>query len=243
MEILAMQEGLAVKNEYYREAEGKIEFWKGELEAKQGERDEHKKLVDEIENDKRIAEEREQKVRDERKAEWEAMTVSEGEEKPELETYNDPDAQSARENFDIQKPILDKLDREIEALRKDIERDYGPDKVWGGVYGECFEKQIKEYTYKFCPLDKIEQSGTSLGNFQGYEENYTVMLFDNGASCWQGPNRNTRVTLTCGSSNEIISVDEPSRCVYHMKATSPAVCNAEHIKALELSIDGGHDEL
>lgn len=39
------------------------------------------------------------------------------------------------------------------------------------------------------------------------------MFYDHGQNCWNGPNRNTRVKVTCGTENKLISVSEPNRYV------------------------------
>ena len=47
---------------------------------------------------------------------------------------------------------------------------------------------------------------------------------DPSARCWNGPMRSVTVDLTCGTTNTILSISEPEKCEYHMKATSPALC-------------------
>lgn len=81
--------------------------------------------------------------------------------------------------------------------------------------------------------------------------NFRVAVFDHGEPCWQGPTRSTKVrwrkergkekkkkrstssahSLTlhklryvCGPENQILSVEEPSRCVYEVKFATPAAC-------------------
>ena len=45
-----------------------------------------------------------------------------------------------------------------------------------------------------------------------YDSNWSEMQFQNGESCWNGPPRSITVHLECGLTNEVLSVDEPSRC-------------------------------
>lgn len=57
--------------------------------------------------------------------------------------------------------------------------------------------QVDKYTYEVCPFSKAAQkeghSSTSLGSWQGLAEDDRKMLFQNGASCWQGPSRSMTV--------------------------------------------------
>jgi hypothetical protein len=48
------------------------------------------------------------------------------------------------------------------------------------------------------------------------EDNYRSMRFENGQSCWNGPQRSLTLTLQCGGGEtQVLSVDEPGKCVYH----------------------------
>ena len=81
-----------------------------------------------------------------------------------------------------------------------------------------------------CPFDKVVQrpkdggSDTGLGKWGTWENNYGAMLFNDGARCWNGPARSTKVLLQCGAENELGSATEPSRCEYQMIFHTPAVC-------------------
>jgi protein kinase C substrate 80K-H len=70
--------------------------------------------------------------------------------------------------------------------------------------------------------------------FSGWEgEDYRVMKYTNGQQCWGGPDRSTTVKLTCGASNEIKSIEEPSKCEYLMVLVTPYACSAAEAKDLE----------
>jgi protein kinase C substrate 80K-H len=58
----------------------------------------------------------------------------------------------------------------------------------------------------------------------------TIMVFEHGQACWNGPERSLKVLLECGESNEIYSVAEPSKCEYVMKMKTPAQCPAPRMK-------------
>uniref|UniRef100_A0A7N6F5V9 Glucosidase 2 subunit beta n=1 Tax=Anabas testudineus TaxID=64144 RepID=A0A7N6F5V9_ANATE len=90
------------------------------------------------------------------------------------------------------------------------------------------------YIYRLCPFSKVSQkpkyggSETNLGSWgkwAGPEGNiYSMMKYEHGTGCWQGPNRSTTVKLTCGKETVVTSTSEPSRCEYLMEFTSPAAC-------------------
>lgn len=76
------------------------------------------------------------------------------------------------------------------------------------------------------------------------------MSFTNGQSCWNGPMRSLRVSLSCAAEHRILSVDEPEVCKYTMRFETPAACTAEHAteaqrELAELMPDQAqtHDEL
>ena len=58
------------------------------------------------------------------------------------------------------------------------------------------------------------------------------MVYEGGANCWNGPDRSVKVTLICGETNDVIAVEEPSRCTYTMVFATPAVCEEKHATAL-----------
>eukprot|EP00388_Colpodella_angusta_P035378 GDKK01035829.1.p1 GENE.GDKK01035829.1~~GDKK01035829.1.p1 ORF type:complete len:120 (-),score=12.01 GDKK01035829.1:88-447(-) len=100
--------------------------------------------------------------------------------------------------------------------------------------GYCYERQLHNYKYKFCPFQKAEQDHISLGTWTGFGEqtysswgakhDFSVMKFEGGATCWGGPARSLTVRVICGPENEILSIEEPSMCTYVVKFQSPAIC-------------------
>uniref|UniRef100_A0AAQ5XS96 Glucosidase 2 subunit beta n=1 Tax=Amphiprion ocellaris TaxID=80972 RepID=A0AAQ5XS96_AMPOC len=120
------------------------------------------------------------------------------------------------------------------VLKFEISFDFGPSAEFGYLYSQCYELTTSEYIYRLCPFNRVSQkpkyggSETNLGTWgkwAGPEDNiYSVMKYEHGTGCWQGPNRSTTVKLTCGKETVVTSTSEPSRCEYLMEFITPAVC-------------------
>uniref|UniRef100_A0A7N6AAH0 Glucosidase 2 subunit beta n=1 Tax=Anabas testudineus TaxID=64144 RepID=A0A7N6AAH0_ANATE len=122
----------------------------------------------------------------------------------------------------------------FQNIEKEISFDFGPSAEFAYLYSQCYELTTSEYIYRLCPFSKVSQkpkyggSETNLGSWgkwAGPEGNiYSMMKYEHGTGCWQGPNRSTTVKLTCGKETVVTSTSEPSRCEYLMEFTSPAAC-------------------
>ncbi|KAL7053763.1 hypothetical protein AAHC03_026711 [Spirometra sp. Aus1] len=128
--------------------------------------------------------------------------------------------------------------------------DYGPEQGFLMLTEPdvgCLELEDKEYVYSLCPFKDAHQrsrsagSSSLLGNWKGWVDHpegseewdmeakmklpYKEMLYDNGHSCWNGPNRSVKVRVECGPENKLLSADEPSRCSYRFRLQTPAACH------------------
>lgn len=138
---------------------------------------------------------------------------------------------------------VDAATRQLGELRDDLARGaehYGEGEMYRAVKGECFESRIGEYDYEVCLHQSLAQKSansgsTSVGVFSRIDSNGDL-LFENGARCWNGPERSGRVTLECGDRNELVSVREAQKCEYVLHVKSPAACGPPQRAA-------GHDEL
>jgi len=102
---------------------------------------------------------------------------------------------------------------------------------------------MKGYKYTLRPFQDVKQDHIILGrNFGGWENNYTAMKYVQGEKCWDGPVRSITVNLICGLRDEIIKVEEPSRCEYAMMFTSPTACDLNHANVLRLNLEQSLDE-
>ncbi|KAK6513813.1 hypothetical protein TWF506_008246 [Arthrobotrys conoides] len=126
---------------------------------------------------------------------------------------------------------------ELTNLENDLTKDYGPQSVFRSLKDVCTEATSGEYTYSFCHLGRATQknrdgSSTYLGDWTGFDRRYddeieqevTVIKYERGLKCWNGPERSAYVYLRCSAEETILSVAETEKCVYKYVATSPAVC-------------------
>lgn len=158
-------------------------------------------------------------------------------------------AQKARDEFDEAERALREVDDQIRNIEKEISFDFGPNAEFGYMYSQCYELTTSEYIYKLCPFNRVSQkpkfggSETNLGTWGKWagpdDDVHSVMKYEHGTGCWQGPNRSTTVKLTCGKETVVTSTSEPSRCEYLMEFTTPAICKEP--KHLDLTDE--HDEL
>ena len=124
------------------------------------------------------------------------------------------------------------LEREIGDLNKFLGMDFGHEYEFTHLYDNCYEYTDLEYTYKMCAFGKVSQkpkSGgreNSLGQWGSWsgDKRYSVMKYENGEKCWNGPNRSATITLKCGLEDRLLSASEPNRCEYAMEFSTPAVC-------------------
>ncbi|CAH2272973.1 glucosidase 2 subunit beta isoform X1 [Pelobates cultripes] len=156
-------------------------------------------------------------------------------------------ADKARSQFEEAEKSFKDIEDTIRSLEKEISLDFGPDGEFSYLYGPCYELTTSEYIYRLCPFNRVTQkpknggSETNLGiwgSWAGPEGNkFTAMKYEQGTSCWQGPNRSTLVKLSCGKETIVTSTSEPSRCEYLMEFYTPAACHPPQPPT------GDHDEL
>lgn len=138
-----------------------------------------------------------------------------------------------------------RIKNKLRDQRADLEKDYGHAGIFRALKGQCISIDAGEYTYEHCFLQDTKQnqrkggSSMSMGKFVRIAsttveevneagEIVTVekvaLEYARGQSCWNGPNRSTKVVLECGEENKILKTAEDEKCVYSMLVTTPAVC-------------------
>nr|XP_033780127.1 glucosidase 2 subunit beta isoform X2 [Geotrypetes seraphini] len=143
-------------------------------------------------------------------------------------------AQKAREQYEEASKSLRDMEDSVRALEKEITFDFGPQGEFTYLYNQCYELTTNEYVYRLCLFDRVTQksksggSETNLGTWGSWagpsNDQFSIMKYEHGTSCWQGPNRSTNVKLSCGKETVVISTAEPSRCEYLMELNTPAAC-------------------
>ena len=153
----------------------------------------------------------------------------------------------AKDRLNAAQNDLNALRSERTNKEEDLKKNYGPDDVFRSLKGTCTSLDSGENTYELCWMDKVTQkpkkggAQNNMGNFDRFETIFVdeevsadgkglgsgervVMKYENGAHCWQGPNRSTSVVLACAEHEEVWKVMEDEKCVYSMHVGTPSVC-------------------
>ncbi|XP_008854394.1 N-acetylglucosamine-1-phosphotransferase subunit gamma isoform X1 [Nannospalax galili] len=105
-----------------------------------------------------------------------------------------------------------------------------------GLADKCFSLVESTYKYEFCPFHNVTQHEQTfrwnaysgiLGIWHEWEitnNTFSGMWMTDGDSC-RSRNRQSKVDLTCGKSNRLAHVSEPSTCVYALTFETPLVCH------------------
>lgn len=117
--------------------------------------------------------------------------------------------------------------------------DFGEKNIYASLFNECYSTKIQKYTYEFCPFGKASQkegsSSTDLGSFKSFDfdnKGELIMTFEDGQKCWNGPKRSANIVFKCNTENEIVSVQEPSTCVYRYTFHTPLACQQSELDRL-----------
>ncbi|XP_059935397.1 N-acetylglucosamine-1-phosphotransferase subunit gamma isoform X2 [Mesoplodon densirostris] len=116
-----------------------------------------------------------------------------------------------------------------------------PSPVSGPVHlsrlsGKCFSLVESTYKYELCPFHNVTQHEQTfrwnaysgiLGIWHEWEianNTFRGMWMRDGDSC-HSRSRQSKVELTCGKTNRLAHVSEPSTCVYALTFETPLVCH------------------
>jgi len=155
------------------------------------------------------------------------------------------DSSRAQQSYQKAENELERMISDKETKENDIKEifnvhGFGAKGEWKKLDGTCLEKDTGDYTYEVCLFDEVKQKpnngGTtfSLGKFKSWNsspdvkpgdlEYYQKQVYQHGTRCWNGPERNVVLLLTCGTENVILTVQELEKCEYEITGTSPALC-------------------
>lgn len=157
----------------------------------------------------------------------------------------------AREALSAKRSEESRLNTEIKSVQEEEGTDYGTDGAFYKLKGNCYDLRVNQYTYNVCPFGRAQQDSTHLGTFSGWKKaadgsnDYNSMLFTGGTRCWNGPDRSLALLFECGSSDALLSFDEPEKCTYAARFSTPAICDDRAARELKLELEpaAAHDEL
>ncbi|TFK74377.1 hypothetical protein BDN72DRAFT_812753 [Pluteus cervinus] len=148
----------------------------------------------------------------------------------------------ARQEFHDAENSLKRAQEDKKSAEKDLKelfdpRHFGSRGQWKKLDGLCLQKEHGDYTYELCFFQEAKQipkSGStfSLGKFASWKPSseadqpdfYETQIYNRGARCWNGPERNVILLLSCGTENALLTVTELEKCEYQFTATTPALC-------------------
>jgi protein kinase C substrate 80K-H len=152
------------------------------------------------------------------------------------------EAEQVRKQYSDATGKLSSIKARISELDTILKEDFGEEGEFASFYEQCFELKVKQYVYKVCPFQEATQleghTSTHLGDWDGFKDNYSAIMFSHGEHCWNGPNRSLRVELQCGKRTQLKNVDEPSRCEYVAELTTPVFCSESRVEQLQQELDG-----
>ncbi len=148
------------------------------------------------------------------------------------EPFSTPEADAARKEVSDAAAEVARLEIQLKDADRWDGKDFGPDDAWRPLAERCIASQIQKYRYEVCPFERAQQDHTALGSFKAWkvppaqarDGRFPTMTFEGGSRCWNGPARSIEVEFRCGVEDRIVSVDEPSTCVYTAVAETPAAC-------------------
>lgn len=141
-------------------------------------------------------------------------------------------------DYDILSSIINTVDTQKDTINKSMSEmnewinNYNETITTFGLYSfyydnennKCYEKVIDKYKYTVCPLKDVKQDYTSLGSFDKWDNTTRSISYTQGKTCFGGLDRSATVHFECGIKDEILSVNEMSKCVYDIVFKTPNEC-------------------
>ena len=175
-----------------------------------------------------------------------------------LDDFSDAGADAARAALAahaVSSEAALKTVRETEPVLA-LEPMFGAAHEWAHLHGQCFELSselsVGKFRFKLCPFGSFSQDSHTLGNFEGwlpmpegvaaaaaqreqliYETE--VMAFGGGDQC-DGTPRRAAVYFECAGDNALVSVSEPSPCVYSAWFRTPSACDALELQRRQAAL-------
>ncbi|KAJ3790593.1 glucosidase II beta subunit-like-domain-containing protein [Lentinula aff. detonsa] len=161
------------------------------------------------------------------------------------ETPSSTDTSRSRQALTDAENRLNSIKKEKEDAENDLKEifnihGYGLEGQWKKLDGTCLRTEVGDYTYEVCLFGEAKQipnkggSTFSLGKFSSWNPSpdvkpgddtyYGKQIYNRGTRCWNGPERNVVLLLSCGTENTLNSVVELEKCEYQFTGTTPALC-------------------
>ena len=174
-----------------------------------------------------------------------------------LEPFHDADADAARAALSHAESTAASASSTVGELEpiEALERTgaFGEAFEWAALHAECYELTERTFKYKLCPFRTFTQDGRSLGVYASWQQQQQqavvtaagatespasgrTMLFDNGEACDTVPRR-ASVAFECGEHDQLVTVEEPSKCVYTATFRTPSACSTEALRAQHEALD------
>jgi len=156
--------------------------------------------------------------------------------------YNRPQRLAVDNTLGGLRNELSQLNTKIDHFKGHLTGEHGPDSVFLPLVDRCYELELKDYSYEFCPFKRIVQKNkdggalTKLGEYRGWAREgaysswsgavneFTHQKYADGDPCHTGEERGVMVRLVCGTTNEVLSIEEPSTCTYELVFSTPGAC-------------------
>ena len=126
---------------------------------------------------------------------------------------------------------------------------FGGRTISDALSGQCVEKTLVPFTYVLCFGSRAEQreggERRSLGDARAFDAVSRTWRHEGGDACPGDVARSATVEIECSagpSDYEILSVDEVSMCVYHIRVASPAGCDDTRREELGPRLDAVEDD-
>lgn len=134
----------------------------------------------------------------------------------------------------INEALVQKKRYLAEGARHDTrEHKYGPGGVFFLLSKNCFKIDWSEFTFEVCPFHKATQSKRhsrgsmmNIGHVSSLAQikNTWLLKLSNGDRSSCSHPRQSEILFICGKKDELLSVEEPEKCTYKFKMSTPAAC-------------------
>ncbi|MEW5299998.1 MAG: hypothetical protein WDW36_002962 [Sanguina aurantia] len=119
--------------------------------------------------------------------------------------------------------------------------DFGPGDMFLALFGRTIIAKQTRWSYEVTLYGSVVQADSAnrvtVGNWQGFEHDYSEAVFANGEFCGAiSAPRTFRLALRCGLVESVSEVAEGSTCAYSATLTTPLVCSEADVQAVRAEL-------